>query len=177
MKRIKAVVALVVVMAMTVLHCSVAQAAQGDVDVVVGEFKDRMLSAEEINDLPADVKNAMEKEGFSVALAAKSSYVVHEYSQSFDFHLGDARVARAEASCIVWRYTDGKVHLYNRTITVKRVANYNVVRTYGSIVNTDGSLSYTTGDRISISNFTNTWLYALDFYATPTDQYFTYYEI
>lgn len=48
--------------------------------------------------------------------------------------------------CTVWYYTDGKVHLYRRIITVTS-GGANVQ--YGSMINTDGSVSYTEGDNVN----------------------------
>ncbi|MBR2407480.1 MAG: hypothetical protein IKB07_00825 [Lachnospiraceae bacterium] len=99
---------------------------------------------------------------------SKVSYTPYEYSQTFTFKMDGVVIATATAECEVWHYSDGKVHLYNRTISTIGTANYTSYRTYGSIVNTDGSLSYTTGDRVVIYDEAYTWRYAIDFRITPT---------
>lgn len=99
---------------------------------------------------------------------SRVSYTPYRYRESFTFRIDGVVVATATAECEVWHYTDGKVHLYNRTISTTGTANYTSYRTYGSIVNTDGSLSYTTGDRVVIYDEAYTWRYAIDFRITPT---------
>ena len=99
---------------------------------------------------------------------SKVSYTPYEYSQTFTFKIDGAAIATATAECEVWHYTDGKVHLYTRTISTTSILNYTAYATYGSKVNTDGSLSYTTGDRVTIIGPAGSWRYAIDFRITPT---------
>lgn len=176
MKRVKALFAIVIAI-LIFADCSVAQAAESDVTVTAREMEVRELSHDEVESLSGELQLEIVGGAESEISAATSSYTAYEYSQTFDFSLNGSWVAQADAVCIVWHYTDGKVHLYNRTITVRRLTTYDAARVYGRIVNTDGSLSYTTGDRVHIYGLTSTWDYALDFRVTPDDAEFTCYEI
>lgn len=177
MKKMKTVLAMFVMMIIVTANCTTAQASVNGMEVTGGEMSVRELSVQEKELLLGEATMGNMGETESLPMATNSSYTAYEYSRSFDFRLDGELVARADAVCIVWHYTDGKVHLYRRTITMSRLATYDASRTYGSIVNTDGSLSYTTGDRVHIYGITNTWDYALDFRVTPTDASFDCYEI
>ena len=175
MKKIKAVIAIILLVLM--VNPSTAYAAEGELLAVIpSSITERVLSEEELEVLPLEMLQ-MEMIEDNQINATSGSYVAHEYSQTFDFYLDGDWAAAAHASCIVYRYTDGKVHLASRTIWIERMTTFDAFKTYGSIVNTDGSVSYTTGDRVTIYNFTNIWTYAIDFAATPTGQSFTCYEI
>lgn len=77
--------------------------------------------------------------------------------------------------CKVWYYTDGKVHLYSRSITKSTTSEYSPTTiTLGRIVNTDGSLSYTSGDQVKISNGTTYYTEALEFSVTPSGYTFSH---
>ena len=60
---------------------------------------------------------------------------------------------------------------------MRRLTTYDAGYTYGRIVNTDGSLSYTTGDRVHIIGYDDSWDYAIDFRVTPSDASFSCYEV
>ncbi len=176
MKRLKVLLAVVMAMLMWT-NCFVVQAAESDMVVTAGETEVRELSQAEMELLVEEFGLEMLGSDESSVMTTTASYTAYEYSRIFDFTLNGTRVAQADAVCIVWHYTDGKVHLYNRTISLSRLATYDVSKEYGRIVNTDGSLSYTTGDRVHIYGLTSTWDYALDFRVTPDDAEFTCYEI
>lgn len=176
MKKIKALFA-VLTMVLITANCSVAYAAETGVTVTAGEMEVRELSQAEMEALAGELELEMVGGETSEPLAATASYTAYEYAQTFDFSLNGSWVAQADAVCIVWHYTDGKVHLYQRTITVTRLATYDASRTYGSIVNTDGSLSYTTGDRVHLYGDMVTWNFAIDFRVTPTEASFNCYEV
>ncbi len=177
MKKIKILLAVMLMVLIVAKDCAVAQASEVGVKVTSEGITVRELSPAELRELPRDL--TVETMGSEVlsSMATNASYTAYEYSESFNFTLGDTLVARADAKCIVWHYTDNKVHLYNRTITVSRLATYDASRTYGSIVNTDGSLSYTTGDMVHLYGITSTWDFAIDFRVTPTDASFSCYEV
>ena len=177
MKKVKVALAIIVTMFMVAANCTTAQASVNGMVVTGGEVSVRELSAQEKELLLGEVTMGNIGEEESLPMATNSSYTAYEYSRSFEFRLDGELVARADAVCIVWHYTDGKVHLYRRTITMSRLATYDASRTYGSIVNTDGSLSYTTGDRVHIYGLQDTWDYAIDFRVTPTDASFDCYEV
>lgn len=157
MKKILAFLAMIVMMT-TLTQGATVQAAQPKLTVEKGEL--------------AVVELLREQSG------SRATYTPYQYSQTFTFKIDGVVIATATAECEVWHYTDGKVHLYNRTISTIGTANYTSYRTYGSIVNTDGSLSYTTGDRVVIYDEAYTWRYAIDFRVTPTTSgYFSCYGV
>lgn len=176
MKKIRLAIAVLIMGLLVFKDCAVAQ-AECDVMVESRGLAVRELSQAELEAIVAETPiEIMNMEDVSMTATA-ASYTAYEYSEIFDFSLGDTWVASADTRCIVWHYTDGKVHLYQRTITVTRLATYDASRTYGRIVNTDGSLSYTTGDRAHIYSLTNTWDFAIDFRVTPTEASFNCYEV
>lgn len=175
MKKIQRFFSLVII-ALMFVQPSLVYASEDDVVVIAEDMVIRELSETEIGTLSGIVSENNGKEiGLPMSVAA--SYTAYEYSRAFNIYLDDTWVARVNAVCTVWHYTDGKVHLYHRTITAERLASYDIGRTYGSIVNTDGSLSYTTGDRIHLYGLTNTWDFAIDFRVTPTEASFDCYEV
>lgn len=176
MKRFKALFAILMIM-LIFAECSVAYADEMNISVITGDLEVRELSREEMEALSNDITMGVIGEEITSSMSETSSYTAYEYAQTFDFSLNGSWVAQADAKCIVWHYTDGKVHLYNRTITVRRLATYDASRTYGRIVNTDGSLSYTTGDMVHLYGLTSTWDYAIDFRVTPTEASFDCYEV
>lgn len=176
MRKIKAAVAVIVLMLMMVTNPSVVYAAEEGMTIIPGSIAERILSDAEVEALPSDMLQIEIIEGNQIN-ATSSSYEIHEYSQTFDFYYGDTWIAAAHASCIVYRYTDGKVHLASREITLERLTSYSATRSYGRIVNTDGSVSYTTGDSVTVYDYTHIWKFAIDFAATPTGQSFNCYEI
>lgn len=147
MKKVLAFFAMIIMMT-TLTQGATAHAAQPVLTVERGGLT--------VVELPREQSNS------------KVSYTPYRYSETFTFRLDGIVAATATAECVVWHYSDGKVHLYSRNINMTQSANYTVYRTYGSIVNTDGSLSYTTGDRVVIYDEAYTWRYAIDFRITPT---------
>lgn len=177
MKRIKYVMAVFVIGLLAMKDYAVAEAAESGLTMESRGLEIRELSQTEMEALREEVQlDTTNMEDVS-PMAATASYTAYEYSEIFDFTLGDTWVAMADARCIVYHYTDGKVHLYSRTITVTRLATWDATRTYGRIVNTDGSLSYTTGDRVYLIGDYNYWEYAIDFRVTPTEASFDCYEV
>lgn len=76
-------------------------------------------------------------------------------------------VAWVDVVCTVWDYPDGKVHLYRRTMSLTVTSGFeSSYLTYGSIFNTDGSYSGTTGDRVCVTDGTHTAHFGLYFYVT-----------
>ncbi len=173
MNKKKILIALMVIVLMLTRKSFFAYAAECVMTVTSEGISMRELSQSEME---AMSRETMKDERMD-NLSTTSSYTAYEYSESFNFSLGNTWIARADAKCIVWHYTDGKVHLYNRTITVTRLATYDASRTYGRIVNTDGSLSYTTGDRVHLYGDLDIWDYAIDFRVTPTEASFDCYEV
>lgn len=178
MKRLVALVMAVLMYVCGDVNCVVAQAAEEDITTWnISVKKDSEL---EILDAVEFVEEMQQVQigGNAPELETNNSYTAYRYSETFSFYDGDVLLATADAVCIVWHYTDGKVHLYSRTITMTRyVSGIDVTKSYGSIVNTDGSLSYTSGDKVMISNGAQTLWFALDFYVTPNDADFSCYIV
>lgn len=98
----------------------------------------------------------------------RASYDERLLSYVHELYVNDVLVAWVVEDCTVWYYTDGKVHLYRRVLTLHIGNTYfepSYIR-YGRIVNTDGSCSYTSGDEVTFSNGTRSQTYALEFYVT-----------
>lgn len=175
MKKLKVIVALILVMGLVTGNCAVAQAAETEMTVrSAGKRVVRELTSEEVDALRLSAAADGE---VCAPPESKASYTAYSYTDGFQFYLGDLHVATANIECIVYHYTDGKVHLYQRTISMRRLMTYDAGYTYGRIVNTDGSLSYTTGDRVHIIGDDDYWDYAIDFRVTPSDASFSCYEV
>ena len=177
MKKVRIIVAIILIVLIGTKECFIAHADENDMRITSEGIMVRELSYAELMKISDEMSASAYGTSSMLPAATLSDYTAYEYSESFNFTLNGTWVARADASCIVWHYTDGKVHLYQRTITVTRLATYDASRTYGRIVNTDGSLSYTTGDRAHIYSLTNTWDFAIDFRVTPTEASFNCYEV
>lgn len=88
--------------------------------------------------------------------------------------VNDELVAWVNEVCTVWDYPDGKVHLYSRTLSLTVTPGYEgSYLTYGSIFNTDGSYSGTTGDRVCLTDGTHTAHFGLYFYVTTQTHSFS----
>lgn len=130
----------------------------------------RSVSAEEKN-LPSHVGYQIQsREDISEPrFQTEASYVERLLSYAHELNVDGELVAWVEEDCTVWFYTDGKVHLYRRVLTLHVVdAAFNSSYiTYGQMINTDGSFSYTSGDMLTFSNGKRSQTYALEFYVTP----------
>lgn len=177
MKKIKAVLAAMVSMAVFTANGAVVQAAEPELTVQAGEVIVTELTADEARLLSAKMTETVLDGEVSLPQAATASYTPYQYSQTFTFYDGSKKAAEATAVCVVWHYTDGKVHLYQRTISVVHTLGYNATRVYGNIKNTDGSYSFTLGDRVYVYGDTSTWIYAIDFYACSSEQHFNCYPV
>ena len=173
MKKWKAMLALLIVMGVVFTNCSVVQAAEEQVTIESLGKTVRRLSEAEVDDLLQETVGTVS----NAPQDSRASYEVYEYSESFNIYINGEHVATPTEVCTVWHYTDGKVHLYSRSITVRRLVYYDASRTYGQIVNTDGSLSFTYGDRVHLYGETNSWDFAIDFRVTPTEAEFDCYEV
>lgn len=173
MKKWRMLLALLLIIGIVSGNCAVAEAAENEMVVVPVGRTVELISEEVLPELSMGEIGGITGE----ITGTNASYSVYRYTDSFEFYLSGVLVARADAEAIVWHYTDGKVHLYQRTIGVSRLPDYDAARTYGSIVNTDGSYSYTTGDRVYIYGNMATWSYAIDFYVSDTEAYFSCYQV
>lgn len=173
MKKWIKVLALLIIIGIASMNCSVAEAAENEVTIVHAGRNVELISDEELPELFVGEIGG----NIGEIMGTNASYSVYRYTDAFEFYVDDEWIGRADVEAIVWHYTDGKVHLYQRSISVSRLAHYDAARTYGSIVNTDGSYSYTTGDRVYIYGNMETWSFAIDFYVSDTEAYFTCYEV
>lgn len=80
------------------------------------------------------------------------------------------KVATIDAAYTVWYYTNvDRVHLRHRDYTTKLFdSDYSTQIIYGNIVNTDGSVSYISGDKFRTTKNGNSKDYDLNFVVTPT---------
>lgn len=173
----KKVVAVLVAMA-TVLSvsgkCTVVQAASEDVWEV--RTTETVLSEMEVingvrDDSVGDILMS------NPDTSSRGSYTEKVLQCTHDIYVNGNRVFSVEEACTVWYYTDGKVHLYRRTLTGISWMGTTGTVTYGSIVNTDGSRSYTSGDRVLVTRYATSKTYSIDFYVTGSDYNFSMHEI
>ena len=172
----KKVVAVLVAMA-TVLSvsgkCTVVQAASEDVWEV--RTTETVLSEMEVingvrDDSVGDILMS------NPDTSSRGSYTEKVLQCTHDIYVNGNRVFSVEEACTVWYYTDGKVHLYRRTLTGISWMGTTGTVTYGSIVNTDGSRSYTSGDRVLVTRYATSKTYSIDFYVTGSDYNFSMHE-
>lgn len=110
--------------------------------------------------------------------SSRGSYTEKVLQCTHDVYVNGNRVFSVNEACTVWYYSDGKVHLYRRTLSgVSWSSTTTGELTYGSIVNTDGSRSYTSGDRVLVMRYATAKTYSLDFYVTGSDYNFSMSEI
>lgn len=82
-------------------------------------------------------------------------------------------IATLDTSYTVWYYTNGKVHLYTRSLTSKLYdTDFSAQVTYGDMINTDGSASYTLGDKFTLTKGNEIYEYNIGFVVTPTNYSF-----
>lgn len=177
MKKIKTLATIVLMLSVVLSNTSVAWAAERGLTVRESNVNIRELSADEVRSLLSEKQEMGEVAESSSQVSRDTSYSVYQYTKSYDFYDESLWVAGVEIECIVWHYADGKVHLYSRSMSTSKIIDYNVFTTYGQIVNTDGSLSYTSGDSVYISSFVASWDYAIEFRITPSGHQFSCYEI
>jgi len=173
MKKWKSLLAILVVVGSLFANCSVAEAVSDKVTVVQVGRSVEVLADDEMVDISMGVIGGT----VSQPMESNASYTAYRYTDAFEFYLDGMWIARVDVEAIVWHYTDGKVHLYSRSIGVTRLSDNDAARVYGSIVNTDGSYSYTTGDRVHLYLDQGTWSFAIDFYVSNTEAYFSCYEV
>ncbi len=121
---------------------------------------------------------ACEQQVVAPSLDTTATYTAEEIPYRYGYYYEGDLLAITTETCTVWRYTDGKVHLYSRNISaVLYNSDFYANLSYGSIVNTDGSLCYTSGDTISFWKTSVMSTFALDFTITPSSYSFNYYEV
>lgn len=103
----------------------------------------------------------------------RSSYTPETHECEVKYLEDGDLVAVVSAEYEVWYYTDNKVHLYSRTFSKLTAAGYgDSYFEYGSIVNTDGAMSYTSGDRFYVKGKGVNRAHAINFFVTPTYYHF-----
>lgn len=108
----------------------------------------------------------------------REAYTSEQIDNIMIFSVGDDEKAMFDQQVTVWKYPSGKVHIYKRTLH-KAIfdSDYsNSFFTAGNIVNTDGSLSYMHGDKVSVRKGRVSYNYDIVFYITPTYRYYNYVE-
>ena len=172
MSKWKLVVAILVVIGIVTVNYLPVEAAENEVSIVHVGRSIELLSEEELSTMSQSIiGNANQP------MSSNASYSVYRYTDAFEYYIGERWLARADAECIVWHYTDGKVHLYQRSIQLAKLISIGGARIYGNIVNTDGSYSYTTGDRVYLYLDEGTLSFAIDFYVSGDDGSFTSYRV
>lgn len=88
------------------------------------------------------------------------------------YQLGTSKtkIATVESLYNVWYYiNDNKVHLRGRSHTYQLFdSDYSAQIIYGNIINTDGSASYTSGDKFKLTKNGEDYIADLNFHASPT---------
>lgn len=144
-------------------ECAVALASSGDVWEI--QTTTTLLNETEIIrdttvSLPAD--NSV----YMTYAAQGDNYTEKLLSCTHNYYLDGILAYSIDEVCTVRYYSDGKVHLSSRTLT--GVSHGNLVTgtiTYGRIVNTDGSISYTSGDMATLTAYDGeTKHFTLEFY-------------
>lgn len=175
MKKIVAVLVAMLMVFSVSRECTVALAASEDVWEV--RTTERVISETKVTEA---VEDSFQKDTLTSDsdMKARGSYTERVLQCTHDIYVNGNRIFSVEEACTVWYYSDGKVHLYRRTLSGISWSSTTSARfTYGSIVNTDGSRSYTSGDRVLVINNTTAKTFALDFYVTGSNYNFSMYEI
>lgn len=172
MRKCKLFLALLVLIGVVMGNCTMAEAAESEVVIVhVGQ------TVEQLSEDEAEILFQGPMGEPASPMATDNSYTVYRYTDAFDYYVSGNWIGRADTECVVWRYTDGKVHLYQRSIQLTRSLAVTAARMYGSIINTDGSYSYTLGDRVHFYLDAGTVSFAVDFYVSATEAYFSSYQV
>lgn len=109
----------------------------------------------------------------------RTSYESRTHVRDIDFVVNGITYATLTMTYEVWYYTDGKVHLYSRYARLyKQPEASESFFTYGRIVNTDGTVSYTSGDQVTFKykNLIND-VKGVEFSVTGDDIYWGYVSI
>ena len=175
MKKIVAVLVAMLMVLSVSGECTVALAASEDVWEV--RTTESVISETKVTE---DVSGMLYTEN-SVSTPdamTRGSYIEKVLQCTHDIYVNGNRVFSVDEVCTVWYYPDGKVHLYRRILSgTPWTSTASGKITYGSIVNTDGSRSYTSGDRVLVIKNTISKTYALDFYVTGSSYNFSMSEI
>lgn len=172
-KVVAALIAMLTVLSVSG-RCMVAQAASEDVWEI--RTTETVLSETKVT---GDDKDSLYRDtlGSNPYTIVRGSYIEKVLQCTHDIYVNGSRVFSVDETCTVWYYADGKVHLYRRTLAGGAWLGTTGTITYGSIVNTDGSRSYTSGDRVAVTRNSARKIFALDFYVTGSDYDFSISEI
>lgn len=174
MKKIVAVLVAMLMVLSVSGECTVALAASEDVWEV--RTTEAVLSEVKVT----EVRDNLQKDNTvsNPDTTLRGSYTEKVLQCTHDIYVNGNRIFSVEEACTVWYYSDGKVHLYRRTLSgISWSSTASARFTYGNIVNTDGSRSYTSGDRVLVINNTTAKTFALDFYVTGSNYNFSMSEI
>lgn len=178
MKRCTIIVMLAVLLGVAVGPVKVASAMEsmGTTEIQNDkwcEIRTVLLSENSVPDVTGNV--VMERtEVYLPDQQRDSTHTERILSARHEFIVNDELVAWVNVVCTVWDYPDGKVHLYSRTMSLTVTSGYEgSYLTYGSIFNTDGSYSGTTGDRVCITDGVNSAHFGLYFYVTTETHKFS----
>ncbi len=82
----------------------------------------------------------------------------------------ETKIATVESLYNVWYYlNDNKVHLRGRSHTYQLFdSEHSAQIVYGNIINTDGSVSFTSGDKFKLTKNGEDYITNLNFYVSPT---------
>lgn len=100
-------------------------------------------------------------------------------THTYEFTLTQSGTVKLRATCAytVYYYTDGKVHLFQRGISLSTTPDFQgSYFTYGSIMNSDGSNSGTLGDIVTAIQGSSQWRYELIFSVDSTNGSRFYYN-
>lgn len=175
MKKVVAVLVAMITVLSVSGRCTVVQAASEDVWEV--RTTERVISETKVTEDVRD--NLYQEDSVSVPdTMLRGNYTEKVLQCPHDIYVNGNRVFSVDEICTVWYYSDGKVHLYKRTLSgTPWTSTASGKITYGSIVNTDGSRSYTSGDRVLVIKNTTAKTYVLDFYVTGNNYNFSMSEI
>lgn len=119
-------------------------------------------------DLGECVSSAAQAAGTRADYQAK----LHTYTKTI--YVNDEYAAEVDANYEVWYFTDNKVHIYTRWLVKRTTSDYTESYfNYGTVVNTDGSFSYTNNDSFCLFGEDVDYTFPLFFYVTPTTRYFS----
>lgn len=80
----------------------------------------------------------------------RASYEEEAYIANYSYLIDGSVKAHLSMIYTVWHYSDGKVHLYSRVAQLSKAEDASSSYfTYGRIMNTVGSVSYTSGDTMT----------------------------
>jgi len=125
-------------------------------DIVLPEGNSDWIHSETVYDLPSDEMT-------------KESYTISHKTNSRDYYKGNTYAATLYEDYEVWYFDSGKVHIYSYSLSLSTASGFGSSEiTYGNIINTDGSVSYTEDFRVTIKGLFYNQVNPFNFIVTPT---------